>query len=304
MEILVHTKRNPDNFLKKRNCIIHASLDSALKEKPDFAIISNETSYHLLIIKKLLKSKIHFFVEKPLDSSLNNISNILKSVNTNKIITQVGCNLRFHPFLKEIKKTLKKNELGRIISVRSENGSYLPDWHLDEDYENSYAARKDLGGGVVLTCIHELDYLFWLFGKISSTSSFVTRKSDLRIDSEDLALILLNFDNGVLGEVHLDFFQRPSSRNLKIIGTKGTLYCDLNSNKIILYNSKNKKWNTIFSLKNYNNNKMYVDELNHFIKCVKSKNQTINPIGDGVEILKVALAIKESSNIKKMVYIK
>jgi predicted dehydrogenase len=304
IEIIVITKRKSDDFLKKRNCTIYKSLDSGIKEKPDFAIISNETSYHLPIIKKLIKSKINFFVEKPLGNSLKNINDVLKIVNKKKIITQVGCNYRFHPFLKEIKKILKNNKLGRIISIRSENGSYLPDWHLDENYEDGYAARKNLGGGVILTCIHELDYLFWLFGKISSLSSFVSKKSDLKIDSEDLALILLNFSNGIFGEVHLDFFQKPSSRTLKIIGTKSTLLCNFYSKKLLLYNHKNKKWDVALTLKNYNNNQMYVDELTHFIQCVKHERQTINSINDGVETLKIAMMIKKSSNLKKMVRIK
>ena len=50
------------------------------------------------------------------------------------------------------------------MAVRIEIGEYLPGWHTYEDYRRMYASRADLGGGVVLSQIHELDYVYWLFG--------------------------------------------------------------------------------------------------------------------------------------------
>ncbi len=70
-----------------------------------------------------------------------------------------------HPGLQKIEEWINQDKLGKIYSVQVDLGEYLPDWHPWEDYRQSYAARADQGGGVVLTLIHELDYLHWLFGK-------------------------------------------------------------------------------------------------------------------------------------------
>ena len=48
-------------------------------------------------------------------------------------------------------------------------------------------------------------------------------------------------------------------------------------------------------------NQMYLDELTHFLDCLKRKKETINNIYDGAETLKIALAIKKASKTKKMV---
>ena len=77
----------------------------------------------------------------------------------------MGCQLRMHPGLQKIEEWIKQDKLGKIYSVQVDLGEYLPDWHPWEDYRQSYAARADQGGGVILTLIHELDYLHWLFGK-------------------------------------------------------------------------------------------------------------------------------------------
>jgi hypothetical protein len=56
-------------------------------------------------------------------------------------------------------------------------------------------------------------------------------------------------------------------------------------------------------LKNYDINDMYLDEIKHFIKCVNKGEKSINPIEEGAKILNVAIGIKKSSKLKKMVMI-
>ena len=41
-----------------------------------------------------------------------------------------------------------------------------------KNYKQSYASRKDLGGGVVLTCAHEIDLSNYLFGNVIKSKCF------------------------------------------------------------------------------------------------------------------------------------
>ena len=300
MEILIVTNHPDSNFLGK-NCKFFDDIKESLKEKPEAAIISNVTSLHMKTAIILAKSGIHIFIEKPLSHSMRNITQLLSLVKKKNLVTLIGCNMRFHPCIKKINEIILHNDVGKILFVRVENGSYLPDWHPYEDYRNSYAARKDLGGGVVLTNIHEIDYLFWFFGNVKDVFSITSKHSNLQITAEDISSTILRFNNDVIAEIHLDYFQRPSFRGCKIVGTKGTIMWDANMNKVKVYHIKNKKWLTKLSLKKYNNNDMYVNEMAHFIKSVKLKQKTVNTVYDGVKTLEIALAIKKSSKIKRMV---
>ena len=301
MEVLVCTKRRYDDFLRRKKCKIFNSIDECLKEKPDIAIISNASSLHVKTAIKLANSGIHLFIEKPLSNSLTGVGTLTKIVKKQKLVTLMGCVLRFHPCIKKIKEIISKNGVGRIISVHVENGSYLPDWHRDEKYQNSYTARRNLGGGVVLTCIHELDYLYWFFGNVKEVFSITGKFSDLELSVEDLSAILLQFKNNIISEVHLDYFQRPEVRSCKIIGTKGTIYWKLNTNSVKIYDIKKKKWIEKLKLQNYDDNTMYVEELTHFLSCVKDKKKTINDVYEGAKILQIALAVKQSSKTKKVI---
>jgi predicted dehydrogenase len=303
MQIFVCTNRKYDSFLKNKKCQIFNSLDECIKQKPDVAFITNTTNLHVKTAIKLANANIHMFIEKPLSNSTKEIKLLLHTIKKRKLITMMGCVLRFNPGIKIIKKIISENKIGKVISVHAENGSFLPDWHSYEDYKKSYASRNDLGGGVVLTNIHELDYLHWIFGNVQEVFSITGKFSDLEIDVEDLSSILLRFRNNVIAEIHLDYFQKPATRSCKIVGTHGTVYWNSNKNNIVLYDVNKKRWVEKMKLKNYDINDMYLDEIKHFIKCVNKGEKSINPIEEGAKILNVAIGIKKSSKLKKMVMI-
>lgn len=221
----------------------YTSIKECLKEESDVGFVTNVSSEHIGTAKILANANCHLFIEKSLSNSLISVSNLLTITKKKQLITQMGCNFRFHDCIKKIKQILLNNELGRMISARVEWDTYLPEWHPYEDHRTSYASRKDLGGGVVLTCIHKIDYLYWFFADVKVVAMTGTY-SDLGIDVDDLAVIIMKFKNNVIAELHLDYFQRPDFRSCKIVGTKGTLYWDSETNEVRVYDIKSKKWIT------------------------------------------------------------
>ena len=137
----------------------------------------------------------------------------------------VGFQFRFHPGLRQVKQLLDEGAIGKPLSARAHWGEYLPNWHPWEDYRLGYAARPELGGGVVLTLSHPLDYLRWLLGEVESLWLLPAIKG-LGMPVEDLAEIGLRFSKGAIGSLHLDYDQRPPSHTLEIMGTHGTIRWD------------------------------------------------------------------------------
>jgi len=191
----------------------------------DLIIISNPSSMHLITLKEVLKTgnTKKIFVEKPfcLQSEINECKKLL-SKNKKKAIIP-GNSFRFHPAIDIIKKIIKSKKLGRPIECLAHFGTSMPDWHPYEDYRKSYASRKDLGGGVMHTSIHELDLVCHLFGKPKLQSFFTSNVFLKEIDVEDVAHILLTMDNCKTVNVSLNYYQKPLSRFLKICFEKGTV---------------------------------------------------------------------------------
>ena len=300
LEIIVCTKRNDIKKLKKR-VKVYSTLKQCLKEKPDMGIVSNETSLHVQTAIKLAKEGLDLFLEKPLSSSLKDVKKLHTIVKKKKLIIQMGCNLRFHPCIKKIKNMIDQQKIGKIISAQVQTCSYLPDYHPWENYRRGYAARKDLGGGIILTQIHEIDYMYWLFQEVENVISMSGKFSDLDVNVEDYAASLLRFKNKIIGELHMDYFQRPDFKSCQIRGTKGEIYWDSDNNCVNIYDMNKKRWKTELEVKNYQRNFSYVEELKHFLKCVKQKKETINDLEQGIDTLKIALAIKKASKLMKAV---
>jgi predicted dehydrogenase len=302
VKIMILTKNKIEE--KSSKIKIFNSINECIKEKPDAVIISNETSNHISYAIKFANAGINLFVEKPLSNSLKNIKKIQEIIKKKHLITQIGCQLRFHKCLKEIKSLLLKKRIGKVISAKVECGSFLPDWHQNENYKKGYSAREDLGGGVLLTCIHEIDYLYWFFGNVENVISITGQYGNLKISADDLSVGVLKFKNNIIAEFHLDYFQKPEFRSCKIIGTKGTIYWDSNSNIVKIYENEKNKWTEVLKWSKYERNLMFKQELMHFLGCIKKQKHTINPIEkDGVITLKIVLGIKKSARLGKMIKI-
>ncbi|MCJ7825335.1 MAG: Gfo/Idh/MocA family oxidoreductase, partial [Anaerolineales bacterium] len=214
----------PDDELE--GYLSEVDLDSALAHDPDAVIVSNPTALHLDVAIPAAEMGCHLLLEKPISHNLERVDELQAAVERGGGNVLVGYQFRFHPGLQAVKCWLEEGRIGKTTSAHAHWGEYLPDWHPWEDYRSSYSARSDLGGGVVLTLCHPFDYLRWLLGDVESIFGLVGNLADLGLEVEDTADVVLRFESGALGSVHLDYHQRPATHNLEIIGTQGTIHWD------------------------------------------------------------------------------
>ena len=76
---------------------------------------------------------------------------------------------------------------------------------------------------------------------------------------------------------------------------------DSDNNRVNIYNMNKKRWKTEMEIKNYQRNFSYVEQLKHFLQCVKQRKKTINDLEQGIVTLKIVLAIKKASKLMKTV---
>ena len=276
-------------------------LEAAWSIHPDVAVITVPTSMHIPLAITTAEHGCHMFIEKPLSHNLNGLEGLLDAVKRKNLVTLVGCNMRFHPCLKHIKNLIMDKVIGKITAMRVEFGQYLPDWHPWEDYRHGYSARQELGGGIILDAIHELDYIRWILGEIETVACISGKLGNLEIDTEDTAAILLRFVNGTIGEIHIDYIQRTYSRTCHIIGEEGTIRWDYKTGTVNLYCAESKKWQSYQSPMDWEPNHMYLEELRHFLRCLKREEKPCLDVFEAARVLLVALAAKESANTERFV---
>lgn len=200
-----------------------STLEDGLARKPDLVLVTNPTALHLDAARAAVRAGAHVFIEKPLSHTLVGIEDLLAAARVAGKQVFVGNNFRFHPTLVRAKEVLVAGAIGRPVTARFSVGEYLPDYHPWEDYRAGYSARKELGGGVMLTQIHDVDLLLWFFGMPSSVVSRVGRLGELGIDVEDVAEIVAQYGDRLIASVHQDYFEKPGKRSLVVVGTGGKM---------------------------------------------------------------------------------
>lgn len=282
---------NKVNIIKKYKIKELKRISDLEKYKIDYAFICNPSSMHLKYALIAANYGINLFIEKPLSNSNKNIEKLKKIIKIKKINCIMGYNLRFNKSFQYIKKTITQKKLGNIYKADFFNGEYLPDYHKYEDYKQTYAAKKKLGGGVLLTQIHEIDLILNLFGSPKKIYCHIDKLSNLKIDVEDSVDAIMVMKKMIVN-LHLDYITKPSVRFLKIFGEKKNLFWNYYKNKITIYDKiKNKE--KILILGKFDRNQMFNDQIKNIFRKKKIKNTPF--IQAGIDSLKTVLQIKKKS---------
>ncbi len=250
-------------------------LRSALALRPGIAVVSNPTARHLEVADAAANAGCDLFIEKPISNSLEGCEDLLDSVRRRGLVAAVGCQFRFHPLLVSLRNGIRSGRCGEPLGARAEWGEHLPDWHPWEDHRHGYSARSELGGGVVLTLIHPLDYLYWLFGPVSRVQAVTRSVPALQTNTDDdWAEIALEFETGVVAQVHLDYWQRPPVHRLTVWGDKGHASLDFHAGVLNWEFEGQTAGATSEQLADgYERNAMFVEEMRQFSR-VGSKPPT------------------------------
>lgn len=271
-------------------------LDVALGERPDAVLVCNPSSLHVPVALAAARAGCNLFIEKPLSHSMDGTDELVDLVEAKRLVGLMGYQMRFHPCLQRAHALLQAGAVGQVVSVRVEVGEYLPGWHTYEDYRHMYASRADLGGGVVLSQIHELDYVCWLFGMPTRVFALGGHLTKLDIDVEDTASILMECEVGgrrIPVHVHQDYIQRPPSRSCEVIGDAGKMWIDLRQPSVTLIDEAGR---TVESTEfpEFHRNQLFLDEMRHFLACLEGGETPRVSVRDGLQSLKIALAAKRS----------
>lgn len=247
----------------------------------DYFVIASETHKHYEQLKYLeanVTDKI-IFCEKPLFE----INKDLK-IERNQVF--VGYVLRFHPMLQKLKSFLQ-NE--KVLSVNVNCGQYLPTWRQNTDYRNSYSAKKDEGGGVLLDLSHEIDYIQWFFGAMQEIKSYQLKISDLEIDTDDLTTLIGKTDKEIIINLSIDYISKITYRKMLIHTLNDTYELDFIKNTLIQKDKVGLE--QVYTFTNLERNYMF--EQMH--KSILSHKKSVCSYDEGLKVMNTISIIQEQN---------
>lgn len=240
----------------------------------DAIFITNPTDKHLATLRSFHGKGRHFFIEKPV-VALNQLDAANSFEIRHDSIYYVAAPLRYNTVIQWIKDNVNPAD---VISVRSISSSYLPDWRPGQDYRQTYSAHRSMGGGVSIDLIHEWDYLTYLFGWPEKVHSFIGKKSNLEIDSDDYAIYIAEFPD-MVAELHLDYFGRKTIRDIQLFTKEDTIVGDIVNGKI-RFLVRNKEIDFHEGRDDFQKR-----ELNHFLDMITGKVEVEDGFYHGIDVL-------------------
>ena len=293
-----------------------------LLAQPDIDAISICTwnNSHAEIAIAGLEAGKHVLVEKPLSMTVEEALAVEAAAEKSGKIAQVGFVRRHGDNNKILKKFIDDGDLGEIYYAKA---SYLRrlgnpgGWFSDK--------TKSGGGPLIDLGVHVIDIMWYLMGKprpvsvsgntyyklgnrshIENLSFYKAADYDATLnDVEDLTNALIRFENGasIFVDVSFTLQAKKDETSVKLFGDKGG--AEVEPAFSLITEKNNTILNSTPQVDNlgFDFEKSFANEIDHFVECCIEGKETIAPIADGVEVMKMLNAVYESAKQGKEVYL-
>jgi predicted dehydrogenase len=238
------------------------SLKSAFASSPDLTVISTPTAFHRQPMLMAMEAGSGVLVEKPWAENLDGFTDFADGMRTKELPFLISFQRRFHPLISRACQIVKSGTIGRPISASFTVYSHVPSWHQYEDWHNLYAVRKDFGGGVLLTEIHEVDLAYWFFGVPDVVFCVGGNRGTEKIEVEDTVQMTLLYQHFSV-QITLCFMHKKTSRTFQIAGTEGDIVWNEEGNKLTVNPFPGNV--EIYAEPSYSNDTMFIAQGNFFL---------------------------------------
>ena len=259
----------------------------------DLVVVATPTAHHRDQAAAVLGAGAHLLVEKPVATTSAGLDDLAAVAETRGLVAAAGHQFRFEPGLLALRAMVQAGELGTLLAVEAHQGEHLADYHPDEDYRTGYAARRDLGGGVLRTQIHHLDHLEWIFGPLERVYAVGGHCTDLEIDVEDTASYLFRSAGGTPVQGHLDYRQRPRVVSLVAVGTEARVTWDHYGGRLVVTPTAPGAEAEVRSWP-YDRDAMFTAQMRDVLDAVRTGRPPRTPLRDGVRAVRLVEAIERS----------
>ncbi len=232
---------------------VTAELQELIDSGIDAVLVLTPDNQHAAVAVRTLKAGIPTFCEKPLDITIEAADSILQAAYENGTRLYVGHNMRHMPVVVQMRELIEQGRIGEVKAVWCRHfvghggDYYFKDWHSE---------RKNVTSLLLQKGAHDIDVIHWLangyakrvsavgelavYGGVTDRSDNSTKRMGEwfslenwppteqhglaeRIDVEDISMMNMVLDNGVLASYQQCHFTPDYWRNYTVIGTKGRI---------------------------------------------------------------------------------
>jgi predicted dehydrogenase len=263
------------------------------KEKPEAVSLCVPTALHHAVALRVMEMGSHILVEKPIAATLEEGRAIIARAKECQRVLMVGHIVRFNPAMQALKQKLQAGELGRVFQVFCRRAGPFP------------ARIRDVGV-VVDLAPHDVDIMRFLIGA-DPIRVFAETEQRIHTDHEDLLFGMLRFPEGVVGSLEINWLTPTKIREVLVLGECGMFRVDDLVQDLYFYENAQAGSDlpmSLKTLKGVSEGSMVrfalqrfeplKAELQAFLKAVRGEAPVAVTGEDGLEALRLSLALVES----------
>jgi len=263
------------------------------KENLDAVSICVPTKFHHRIGMATINSGVNTLIEKPIASNVKEANELIKAAKKHSVVLMVGHIERFNPVVHIAKELIKRGTIGEVITLSARRVGPAPPKSADVDV-------------VLDLATHDIDVMRYLIGKEVTKVYAESARYDKR-GLADNALITLKFEGGIIGTIETNWATPKKIRKLNITGTNGVIELDYILQELEIHRGaikaaiQNDYLDFLLSYTEGVTEKPTIikreplmEELEHFIECVRGKKPPLCSGEDGKQALRIALQVYNS----------
>lgn len=264
-----------------------ASLDQALEQKPEAAVICTPAHLHVRMALALARTGAHLLIEKPLSTGLEGIEELENLCEQKGLNVAVAYVWREHPALAAMKKAMDSGRFGRPVEVVAVGGQHFPTYR--PAYRRTYYTDHATGGGAIQDAMtHLLNAGEWLAGPIQRLVCDAEHHILEGVTVEDTVHVLTR-QGRVSGSYCYNQYQAPNELNLTVIGDQGTARLESQHVRWGWMNRPDTPWEHE-AFGPLERDTLFVQQAHRFLDTVEGRGEARCGLVEGIQTLKANLA--------------
>jgi predicted dehydrogenase len=270
-----------------------ATLDDALAERPDAAVIATPAPLHIPIATQLAEASVHLLIEKPLSTSLDGVDALQTLVQKRGLTAMVAYVYRANPILEAMRAAILSGRFGRPLEIIAVCGQHFPTYR--PAYRDIYYRDRAMGGGAIQDAMtHILNAGEWLVGPIDRLVADASHQTLEGVDVEDTVHILTRHGR-VMGNFSLNQHQTPNEITITVVCERGTVRYENHEYRWRWLTTPGEPWHDEI-YKPFERDAWFIRQANIFLDVLEGRATPPCSLDEGIQTLRVNLAALASAD--------
>jgi predicted dehydrogenase len=263
-------------------------LDSALKTGPEVVVVCTPAHLHVPMALTAVRAGANVLIEKPLSTTPEGVAELLREVETRKVVAGVAYVYRAHPVLAAMREAVRSGRFGEPVQFVASCGQHFPFYR--PAYRTIYYKDRANGGGAVQDALtHVVNAAEWLVGPVTRLAADVDHQVLEGVSVEDTAHVLTRHGS-VMGCFSLNQYQAPNETTLTVVCARGTARFEAHASRWRWATEPGAPW-ADEAFPPLERDTLFVRQAAAYLDAVEGKAQPLCPLAEARQSLAVNLAI-------------